>query len=196
MAGGTFIHDDAVVEAGVIVGEGTRIWARAHLREGAVLGVDCRVGEGVFIDTGVSIGSRCKVENAAMLFSGTTLADDVFVGPGAIITNDRLPRASTPDGVLKGPAGWTATATRLGRGCSVGAGAVVVAGNEVGEWALVGAGAVVSRPVAAHALVAGNPARRLGWVCRCASRLDARLRCSACGRSYVEAAAGLEQAPH
>lgn len=187
----TFVHEDAVVDPGVSVGSGCRVWAGAHLREGASLGAECRVGEGVFIDTGVVIGARCKIENGAMLFAGVRLEDNVFIGPGAILTNDRLPRATTPEGVLKGPRDWKVTATVVARGASVGAAAVVVAGNHVGAWALVGAGAVVTRPVPAHALVAGNPAARLAWVCQCAVRLDETLRCPGCGRSYTQGAAGL-----
>jgi UDP-2-acetamido-3-amino-2,3-dideoxy-glucuronate N-acetyltransferase len=191
----TFVHAAAVIDAGVTIGEGSRVWAGAHLREGASLGAECRVGEGVFIDTGVVIGARCKIENGALIFHGVRLEDDVFIGPGAILTNDRLPRASTPDGVLKGRDDWTVTATTVARGASVGAAAVVVAGNDVGAWALVGAGAVVTGPVPAHALVAGNPARQLGWVCRCALRLDDALRCTGCGRAYATTAAGLQPAP-
>jgi UDP-2-acetamido-3-amino-2,3-dideoxy-glucuronate N-acetyltransferase len=191
-----FIHPDAEVAADAVIGPGTRIWKGAQVREGAVIGADCIVGKDAYVDAGVRIGDRVKIENGAYVFHGATVEDGVFIGPGAILTNDRNPRAVTPDGGLAAAEDWTVAPIRLAMGCSIGAGAVVVAGVDVGRWALVGAGAVVTRPVPAHGLVAGNPARPLGWACVSGHRLvDADRRpfaadaagvaiCPADGRRY------------
>jgi UDP-2-acetamido-3-amino-2,3-dideoxy-glucuronate N-acetyltransferase len=196
------VHPTADIEDDVDVGAGTRIWHRAHVRTGARIGSQCVIGGGVYIDAGVPIGDRVKIQSGALVYHGVTVADDVFIGPGAILTNDRFPRATTPDGGLATEADWQVAPIRLERGCSIGAGAVVVAGCDVGSYALVGAGAVVTRSVPAHALVAGNPARRIGWVCGCGQRLadatghdapavrdryaiDRELVCPACARRYA-----------
>ncbi len=191
------IHPSADVSADAQVGARTRIWNRAQVREGAVIGDDCIVGKDAYIDFGVRIGDRCKIQNGALVYHGVTVETGVFIGPGAILTNDRFPRSITPDGALAGAEDWTVSTITLRYGCSIGAGAVVVAGNDVGRFATVGAGAVVTRPVPDHALVAGNPARRLGWVCACGQRLtdatgrafpadgEGRATCPACGRSYM-----------
>ncbi|MCA1845151.1 MAG: N-acetyltransferase [Actinobacteria bacterium] len=155
----TFVHPTAAVEDGVSIGRGTRVWHHAHIREGASIGEGCILGQNVYVDAGVAIGRRVKLQNNVSVHAGVQLADEVFVGPGAVFTNDRVPRATSPD--------WAMTPTVVRRGASIGANATLVAGVEVGEWAMVGAGSVVTRSVAAHELVAGNPARRLGWVCRC-----------------------------
>jgi acetyltransferase-like isoleucine patch superfamily enzyme len=192
----------ADLEPDVRVGPGTRIWNRAQVRTGATIGADCVVGRDVYIDTGVSIGDRVKIENAALVYNGVTVEDGVFIGPGAILTNDRYPRAITSTGDLAGTDDWTVSPIRLREGCSIGAGAVVVAGVDVGRFAMVGAGGVVTRSVPNHALVAGNPARRIGWVCACGERLvDANgepvpaapdryaahteLICAGCRRTYT-----------
>lgn len=195
------IHPTADLEADVHVGPGTSIWHRAQIRTGARIGAECVVGRDVFIDEGVPIGDRVKIQNAALIYHGVTVEDGVFVGPNAILTNDRYPRAITATGELARADDWTVTPITLRHGCSIGAGAVVVAGADVGRFATVGAGAVVTRPVPAHALVAGSPARRIGWVCACGARLrDANghpapaeieryaihpeLHCPVCGRRY------------
>jgi len=165
------IHATADVEDDVTVGPGTSVWNRAQLRRGSTLGSECVIGRDAFIDEGVRIGSRVKIQNGALVYHGVTVETGVFIGPGAILTNDRYPRSITPEGELAGADDWEVSTISLRQGCSIGAGAIVVAGSDVGRFATVGAGAVVTRSVPDYALVAGNPARRLGWVCACGRRL-------------------------
>lgn len=183
-----FVHPLALVEEDVEIGTGTKVWAHAHLRRGARIGSDCVIGSGATVDLGVILGDRCKVQNAALLYSGLRVGDGVFIGPAAVLTNDRLPRAVTPDGALRTEAQWEHGATVVEDGASVGANATVVTGIRIGAWAMIGAGAVVTRDVEAHALVVGVPARREGWVCACGARVDRAgvMRCPAC----AEPAAG------
>lgn len=194
---GAVIHPSADVSADAVIGERTKIWNRAQVREGAVIGDDCIVGKDAYIDFGVHVGDRTKIQNGALVYHGVTVEPGVFIGPGAILTNDRFPRSIAPDGELAGADDWTVSTITLRYGCSVGAGAIVVAGNDIGRFATVGAGAVVTRSVPDHALVAGNPARRLGWVCACGQRLadangaqfapdgEGAATCPACGRAYT-----------
>jgi acetyltransferase-like isoleucine patch superfamily enzyme len=164
-------HSTSDVSEQAVIGPGTMVWARSHIREGAVLGEGCIVGEGVYIDADVRIGNHVKIQNGAFLYRQLTLADGVFVGPNVCFTNDRYPRAVTPDGTLKGNQDWSPGETRVERGASLGAGATVLPGIQIGEWAMVGACALVTRDVPAYALVVGSPARQIGWVCRCGSKL-------------------------
>jgi UDP-2-acetamido-3-amino-2,3-dideoxy-glucuronate N-acetyltransferase len=167
------IHPTADLEPDVRVGAGSSVWHRAQVRTGARIGAECIVGRDAFIDEGVTIGDRVKIQNAALVYHGVSVEDGVFIGPNAILTNDRFPRAITRSGELARADDWAVSPILLRRGCSIGAGAVVVAGTVVGAFATVGAGAVVTRDVPEHALVAGNPARRMGWVCFCGQRLRA-----------------------
>jgi len=196
------VHPSADLEPEVSVGAGTAIWQRAQIRRGARIGAECVIGRDVFIDVGVTLGDRVKIQNGALLYSRVSVEDGVFIGPGAILTNDRYPRAITTTGELAADGDWTVSPVLLRHGSSVGAGAVIVAGVEVGTYAMVGAGAVVTRGVPGHALVAGVPARRIGWVCACGHRLrdstghdapaqreryaiDRNLVCESCGRNYT-----------
>ncbi len=195
------VHASADLEADVSVGPRTSIWHRAQIRVGARIGADCVIGRDAFIDEGVVLGDKVKIQNGALVYHGVTVEDGVFIGPGAILTNDRYPRAITVTGDLARADDWTVSPIVLRHGCSIGAGAVVVAGVDVGSFATVGAGAVVTRTVPGQALVAGNPARRLGWVCVCGARLvdsagspapaqpelysvDPDLHCPSCDRRY------------
>jgi len=187
-----YVHPSAEVEPGAQVGAGTRIWRQAHVREYARIGEQCNIGKGVYIESHVRIGSRVKIQNHVSVFEGVTLEDGVFVGPHVCFTNDLFPRAITPDGSLKSADDWKITPTLVRYGASIGAGSVVVCGVTIGEFALVGAGSVVTKDVAAYALVFGNPARQHGYVCRCARRLateqqpDGTLigRCEFCNQVY------------
>lgn len=165
------VHPTADLEDDVTVGPRTSIWHRAQVRRGATIGAECVIGRDAFVDEGVVLGDRVKIQNGALVYHGVTVEAGVFIGPGAILTNDRFPRAITATGDLARADDWTVSPITLRFGSSVGAGAVVVAGVDVGRFATVGAGAVVTRPVPDHALVVGNPARRIGWVCACGQRL-------------------------
>jgi UDP-2-acetamido-3-amino-2,3-dideoxy-glucuronate N-acetyltransferase len=143
------------------------------VREHARLGVGCIVGRGAYVGTGVVMGDHVKLQNYALVYEPAVLGDGVFIGPAAVLTNDQYPRSVDPDGNLKRGADWEAVAVEVGDGASIGARAVCVAPVRIGRWALVAAGAVVTRDVPDHALVAGVPARRIGWVGRAGVRLVA-----------------------
>lgn len=177
-----FVHPHGICESDQ-VGDRTRVWAFAHILGGAKVGSDCNVCDGAFIEGGASVGNRVTVKNQVMIFEGVHVADEVFLGPGVIFTNDLRPRAHIKrhgDALLE---------THVERGATLGAGVVVVCGVTIGAHAFVGAGAVVTRDVPPHAFVAGNPARQKGWVCICGERLAADLLCE-CGRRYGLASEG------
>ena len=184
-----FVHPSAEVSDQAAIGPGTRIWHQAQVRERARLGANCIVGKGAYIDFDVSIGDNVKVQNGVYVYHGVTVEDGVFLGPGVILTNDKLPRAINPDGSLKSDDDWEVSSTLIGRGASIGAGGVVLPGVTVGEFAMVGAGAVVTRDVPAHGLVYGNPARSHGYVCRCGRPLQAlkngQWKCEVCNELYT-----------
>lgn len=181
------IHSTAEVAVTALVGEGTMIWHQAQVREDARIGAHCIVGKGVYIDLGVRVGDRVKIQNYACLYHGAVVEDGVFIGPHACLTNDRLPRAVTASGALKRNADWEEAGVLVRQGASVGAGAVVLPGVVVGRFALIGAGGVVTRDVPDHGLVIGNPAKLIGYVCRCGERLRQHgegMVCPVCGEMY------------
>lgn len=173
------------------IGAGTRIWHLAQIREGAVLGGNCNIGRGAYVGPGVTIGDNVKLQNHALVYEPAKLADGVFIGPAAVLTNDEYPRSVTPDGRLKDGHDWTAVGVTIGEGAAIGARAVCVAPVTVGAWALVAAGAVVTKDVPDFALVVGVPARRIGWVGRAGKPLtskgDGVWVCPETGASYTEA---------
>jgi acetyltransferase-like isoleucine patch superfamily enzyme len=160
----TSVAISARVSSGASLGPGCRIWDLSQIREGAQVGPDTTIGRNVYVDHDVVIGANCKIQNNALIYWPAILADGVFIGPGAILTNDRRPRALNPDGSQKGDADWTPEGVHVGEGASVGAGAVIVGGVQIGDWAMVGAGAVVTRDVAAHSMVVGSPATHVAWI--------------------------------
>lgn len=172
-----FVHDKALCESDQ-VGARTRVWAFAHVMRGARIGSDCNICGHAFVEAGAIVGDRVTVKNNVMIWDAVTVEDDVFLGPNAVLTNVRRPRA------FLRPAGFDSTLIR--RGATIGANATIVCGVTIGEYAFLGAGAVVSRDIPAHALVVGNPGRRVGWVCTCAETLDAALSCPGCARRFEE----------
>lgn len=158
------IASTADVDERARVADTAYIWHLAQVREDAVVGENCIIGRGAYIDTGVVVGDNCKVQNNALVYAPAVLEQGVFVGPAAVFTNDTFPRAINPDGSLKSANHWESVGVTVRKGAAVGARAVVLGGVEVGEWALIAAGSVVTKNVAPHALVAGAPARRIGWV--------------------------------
>jgi UDP-2-acetamido-3-amino-2,3-dideoxy-glucuronate N-acetyltransferase len=190
MGEGVMIHATAEVSPDAKVGEGTRIWNQARVREGARLGRECIVATGVYVDTGVQIGDRVKLENRVSVFKGARLGDGVFVGPHSILLNDKRPRAITPEGALKREDDWSVSGVTVLDGASIGGGCTVLPGVTIGRFALVGAGAVVTRDVPEHGLVVGNPARLVGYVCECGARLQADGACPSCGRRHQLPTAG------
>jgi len=181
IAEGADVADDAQI------GAGSAIWHLAQVREGVRMGSDCVVGRGAYIGTGVRMGDACKIQNYALVYEPAELADGVFVGPAAVLTNDTYPRAINPDGSLKSASDWQPVGVTIERGASIGARAVCVAPVRIGAWATVAAGAVVTKDVPAFALVAGVPARRIGWVGPAGHRLvpdGGRWRCPVTGELF------------
>ncbi|MEK6609087.1 MAG: acyltransferase [Myxococcota bacterium] len=168
-----FVHPTAVVDPGAEIGDGTKIWHFCHLSAGARIGRDCVLGQNVFVDRDAVIGDRCKLQNNVSIYRGVVLEDEVFVGPSAVFTNVSNPRAFIERK-------HEFRATRVRRGATIGANATIVCPCDVGAYALVGAGAVVTRDVEPHALMMGVPARRVAFVCACGTTLEGN-RCPACG---------------
>lgn len=181
---GVYVHPSGLCESRS-VGPDTRVWAFAHVMDGAVVGSGCNIGDHAFVESGAVIGDRVTVKNAVLIWDQVHIEDDVFVGPNVLFTNDLRPRAH----IKKTREEFLPTYVR--RGASLGAGAVVVCGVTIGEYAFVAAGAVVTADVPAYSLAVGNPARRSGWVCSCGEPLPDELECVACEAGYEFAAEGL-----
>lgn len=170
-----YAHETAIIESDVQIGEGTRIWVNSQIRSGAIIGKHCNIGKDTFIDQGTQIGNNVKIQNGVSIYKGVVIDDDVFVGPNAVFTNDLHPRAMNTN--------WIITKTSIRKGASIGANATIVCGVELGENCMVGAGSVVTRSVPDHALVVGNPAKRIGWVCKCGKRADGSFVCDDCKKA-------------
>jgi UDP-2-acetamido-3-amino-2,3-dideoxy-glucuronate N-acetyltransferase len=175
-----FIHPTAVVDAGAVLGEDTKVWHFCHVCAGARIGRGCALGQNVYVAPTAVLGDGVRVQNNVSLYDGVVLEDHVFVGPSAVFTNVVRPR-------VEHPRKDAYATTRVGRGATIGANATIVCGTTLGAYAFIGAGAVVTRDVPAHALVMGNPARQRGWACCCGERLPAGAtpRCASCGRGYA-----------
>lgn len=182
-----YVHESSYVDEDVQIGSGSRIWFFCHIQSGAVIGNNCSLGQNVNVANNVKIGDGCKIQNNVSLYEGVELEDFVFCGPSCVFTNDLTPRAKYPKGSV------AYRRTLLKHGCSIGANATIVAGNTVGRWAMVAAGAVVTKDVPAYALVAGVPARIKGWVCECGQRLPENLVCPDCGRLYEHDEASIRE---
>jgi len=178
------VHQSAEVAASAFIGDGAQIWHHAQVRERATIGVNCIIGKGVYIDAGVELGANCKVQNYALVYKGAKLGNGVFIGPAAILTNDRYPRAISPDGELKREDDWECGTIDIAEGASIGAGAVVMTGLRIGAYAMVGAGSIITHDVMPQALMIGSPAFHAGWVCKCGRPLTKDLPCFTCGDSY------------
>ncbi len=182
-----YVHPTSVVDDGVIIGEGTKIWHFCHIQTGARIGNKCSFGQNVNVSNNVTVGNGVKVQNNVSLYEGVELGDYVFCGPSCVFTNDLTPRAKYP----KGRAGYKKTI--VAEGASIGANATVVCGHRIGKWAMIAAGAVVTSDVPDHALMMGVPARLRGWVCECGEILSDDLVCDKCGRTYFESDNGLKE---
>lgn len=193
---GVFIHPQALCESSD-VGDGTRVWAFSQVMFGAVIGRECNICGHVFVEAGARIGDRVTVKNGAMIWQGITIENDVFIGPGVLFTNDRYPRSRRAAGSARRYGhleNWLAP-TVVRKYASIGAGAVILPGITIGDHSVIGAGALVTRDVASHRLVAGNPARDRGWACQCAHPLDADLVCRFCGARFEHAGNGIRKLP-
>jgi acetyltransferase-like isoleucine patch superfamily enzyme len=189
-----FIHPQAIVDSAAI-GAGTRVWAFAHVCKGATIGADCNIGEASYIEGGSRIGERVTVKNGAMIWEGVHIADDVFIGPGVVFTNDLRPRSPRFERVRQKYAdkGWLSP-TRVGRCAAIGANATITCGISIGEFAMIGAGAMVTADVPPHALAFGNPARVRGYVCECGERLSFRnnaATCAVCALRFRQTSKGV-----
>ena len=191
------VEPSADVASNADLGQGVVVWHLAQIREDAVLGDGCTVGRGAYVGPGVVLGRNCKLQNYALVDEPARLADGVFIGPAAVLTNDQFPRAVNTDGSLKTAEDWEEVAVTIGTGASIGARAVCIAPVSIGPWAMVAAGAVVTRDVRPYAIVVGVPARQVGWVGEAGHPLVAERdgwRCPATGRLYRETEVGLEPA--
>ena len=182
-----FVHDSSFVDDNVKIGKGTKIWHFCHIQSNANIGENCSLGQNVNIANNVKIGNGVKIQNNVAVYEGVELEDYVFCGPSCVFTNDLTPRAKYP----KGCAAYKKTLVKTG--ASIGANATIVCGHTIGKWALIGAGAVVTDNVPAHALMLGIPAKQKGWVCECGELLKNGLKCTSCNRKYIQTSNGLEE---
>ena len=188
-AAGYFAHESSYVDDGAVIGNGTKIWHFSHVMPGAVIGERCNLGQNVVVMPGTRIGNNVKIQNNVSIYEGVELEDDVFCGPSCVFTNVMNPRSHVP---RKNEY----RRTLVKRGGSIGANATIICGVTLGEYAFIGAGAVVTADVPAYGLMVGVPARRVGWMCQCGERLHptaGRAACDVCGATYEESGGALRQ---
>ena len=187
---GSFIHPTVNTEGVFSIGENSRVWSNSQLGINVEIGRNTNIGRNVYLGPGVKIGNNCKIQNNALVYEPARIGDGVFVGPGVILTNDKFPRAVNSDGSLKTPTDWQPLGVEINNGASIGAGAICVAPIEIGEWAVIAAGSVVTKSVLPYALMAGTPARRIGWVGKSGVPLildsDSTYICPSSGSKYFE----------
>ena len=174
----SFIHPSAVIDEGASVGEGTRVWHWCHIMKGAIIGDNCNIGENAFIESGVKLGNGVKVKNNVALYTGIECEDNVFLGPNCVFTN-----VSNPRSFIERKNEFKKTIIR--RGATIGANATIVCGHDIGEYAFVGAGSVVTKTVPPYTMVVGNPAKFYSYVCSCGYKLDPNLICPNCKKEYI-----------
>jgi acetyltransferase-like isoleucine patch superfamily enzyme len=180
-----YIHPTAEVSEKAKIGKNTQIWHFVHVREGAEIGENCKIGKSSYIDKNVKIGNNVKIQNMVSVYQGVAIEDDAFIGPHVVFTNDLLPRSFSKD--------WKPIPTLIKKGASVGANAAIICGTTVGEYAMVGAGSVVTKDVPSHALVFGNPASVKGFVCVCGRKLEkiseeedrVAMKCHVCEKEFI-----------
>jgi len=182
---GAFVHETAIIDSGTVVGTGTKIWHFSRVLSGCRIGERCNIGQNVVIRPDVTIGNNCKIQNNVSVYKGVTLEDGVFCGPSMVFTNIYNPRAEIGKMDQVRP-------TLVKKGATIGANATIVCGTTLGRYSFIGAGAVVTRNVSDHALVLGNPAKQIGWMCECGERLSDDLECMVCGKTFKKCVEGLE----
>jgi len=173
-----YVHESSYIDDDVIIGKGTKVWHFCHVQKGSQIGEKCSLGQNVNISNNVKIGNGVKIQNNVSVYEGVEIEDYVFCGPSMVFTNDLTPRAQYPKGSAK------YKKTFLKKGATIGANATIVCGNTIGEYALIGSGAVITKDVPNYALMLGNPARQKGWVCECGQVLDDSLMCPDCNKQY------------
>ncbi|WP_405174889.1 acyltransferase [Paenibacillus sp. FSL H8-0261] len=173
-----FVHQSSFIDDNVEIGKGTKIWHFSHIQNRAIIGRYCSLGQNVNISNDVKIGDYVKIQNNVSVYEGVELDDYVFCGPSMVFTNDLTPRSKYP----KGSANFKKTLVKYG--ASIGANATIICGNVIGKWAMIASGAVVVQDVPDYALMAGVPARQIGWVCECGTTLRVNMLCEECGRKY------------
>lgn len=182
-----FVHESSYIDEDVSIGSGTKIWYFCHVQKGSQIGEKCSFGQNVNVSNNVKIGNGVKIQNNVTVYEGVELEDYVFCGPSCVFTNDLTPRSKYP----KGSAGYKKTLIKYG--ASIGANATIVCGHAVGRWAMIASGAVVTKDVPDYALMAGVPAKQMGWVCECGMPLKGGLKCKDCSREYVLVDGNLEE---